>query len=77
MVHTTRLGDTFGQHSPHPEAAVSEEVVVTDVRIPFGSMVVLILKWTLASIPAIIILVILGALAAGIVGGMFGAIGGG
>lgn len=56
---------------------MSEEVIVTDIRIPFGSMVVLNLKWTLASIPAMIILVILGMLAAGIVGGMFGAIVGG
>ena len=56
---------------------MSEEVVVTDVRIPFGSMIVLILKWTLASIPAMIVLVILGTLAAGIVAGMFGAISGG
>ena len=34
-------------------------------------------EWTLASIPAMIILVILGMLAAGIIAGMFGAIGGG
>ena len=46
---------------------MSEEVIVTDIRIPFGSMVVLILKWTLASIPAMIILVILGMLAVRIV----------
>ena len=31
-------------------------VVVTDIDMPFGSMVVFIIKWTLASIPAIIIL---------------------
>ncbi len=52
---------------------MSEEVVVTDVRIPFGSMVVLILKWTLASIPAMIVMVILGMVAAGIFAGVFGA----
>ncbi len=56
---------------------MSEEVIVTDVRIPFGSMVVLILKWAFASIPAMIGLVILGMLAAGIFAGMFGAIVGG
>ena len=56
---------------------MSEEIIVTDIRIPFGSMVVLILKWTLASIPAMIILVILGTIAAGIVGGVFSAIIGG
>jgi len=31
-------------------------VVVTDVEIPFGSMVVLMVKWALASIPALLIL---------------------
>ncbi|MEA3188440.1 MAG: domain 2 [Chthoniobacter sp.] len=31
-------------------------VVVTDIRMPFGSMVIFILKWTLAAIPAMLIL---------------------
>jgi CHASE2 domain-containing sensor protein len=31
-------------------------VVVTDVRMPFGSMVVFLIKWALASIPALLIL---------------------
>ena len=33
-----------------------QEVTVTDIRMPFGSMVVFMVKWTLASIPALIIL---------------------
>ena len=36
------------------------EVVVVDVKIPFGSMVVLLVKWAIAAIPAAIILVVLG-----------------
>jgi hypothetical protein len=32
------------------------EVVVTDVKIPFLSLMVLTIKWVLASIPALIIL---------------------
>jgi len=32
------------------------EVVVTDVRIPFVSLMVLTIKWVFASIPALIIL---------------------
>ena len=32
------------------------EVVVTDIRIPFFSLMVLTIKWVLASIPAFIIL---------------------
>ena len=37
----------------------AREVVVIDVKIPFWSMVVLLVKWTIAAIPAVIILVIL------------------
>ncbi len=47
-------------------------VVVTDVRIPFVSMVILMVKWSIASIPALIILAILGAILAGIFGAAFG-----
>ena len=47
------------------------EVVVTDVQIPFGSMVVLIIKWTIASIPAMLIVVILGVITSVVLGGMF------
>jgi hypothetical protein len=36
------------------------EVVVVDVKIPFGSMVVLLVKWAVAAIPAAIILIVLG-----------------
>lgn len=32
------------------------EVVVTDIRIPFFSLMILTIKWVLASIPAFIIL---------------------
>ena len=37
----------------------AREVVVIDVKIPFWSMVVLLVKWAIAAIPAVIILVIL------------------
>ena len=35
------------------------EVVVTDIKIPFWSMVVLMVKWAIAAIPALIILMLL------------------
>jgi len=38
----------------------TRNVVVTDVRIPFFSLMVLTIKWVLASIPAQIILWFLG-----------------
>ena len=37
-----------------------EEVTVTNIKMPFFSMVMFMVKWTLASIPAILILVIMG-----------------
>ena len=32
------------------------ETTITDIRIPFGRMVAIILKWMLASIPAMILM---------------------
>jgi len=57
------------------ESNTTREVVVTDVKMPFGSMVVFMIKWSLAAIPAIIILAIIWAIAIGVFGGIFGAIG--
>jgi hypothetical protein len=59
-----------------PAAPTRAEVTVVDIQMPFGSMVRFILKWTLASIPALIILGLLGALLAGIFGGIFAALAG-
>ena len=39
----------------------SGKVVVTDIKIPFGSMVVLMVKWAIATIPAFIILTLIGS----------------
>lgn len=41
----------------------SNQVVVTDIKIPFWSLVVLLVKWALAAIPAVFILIVLGAVA--------------
>ena len=46
-------------------------VVITGVQIPFGELVVLILKLVLASIPAYIILFIIIAIVGAIFGGIF------
>jgi hypothetical protein len=43
------------------------KVVVTDIKIPFGSMVVLMGKWAIATIPALIILSVIGSITFGIV----------
>ena len=46
-------------------------VVVKDINMGFGSMVVFMIKWVLASIPAIIILSLTGMLIGAIGGGIF------
>ena len=48
-----------------------QRVVVTDVDMPFGSMVQFMVKWALASIPAAIILMIVFGLLGAIFGGAF------
>ena len=53
------------------------QVIVTDIHMPFLSMVVFMVKWVIASIPAIIILWIIGAILASLFGGMIHGFGGG
>jgi hypothetical protein len=48
------------------------EVVVTDVRIPFWSMVMLLVKLAIAAIPAVIILLVIGAVLSMAIAAMFG-----
>lgn len=48
------------------------EVVVTDVRIPFWSMVVLMVKWAIAAVPALIILLAIGAVTSMVITAIFG-----
>ena len=44
------------------------EVVITDIKMQFGSMVVFMVKWVIASIPAMIILFLVGFLVMGVFG---------
>lgn len=46
-------------------------VAIVDVQMPFGSMVMFIFKWTIASIPALIVLGLLALALSGIVAGVF------
>lgn len=46
-------------------------VIVRDIEMSFGSMVVFILKWVLASIPAMLIMFIFFAVLGGLFGGIF------
>ncbi len=48
-----------------------QEIIVTDVQIPFISMVVLMVKMAIASIPALFILTMLGGIFSGLFGSIF------
>lgn len=51
-------------------------VAIADIDIPFWRMVAIIIKWTFASIPAVIIIsIIFGILAAIVGGGLFAMLG--
>jgi hypothetical protein len=50
-------------------------VVVVDVKMPFMSMVVFMVKWAIASIPAIIIIFVFGIILGGIFRGFLLAMG--
>lgn len=56
-------------------AGNSQEIVVTDIKIPFLSMVVLMVKWALAAIPAFIILLSIGVAFSIVLGALFGGTG--
>ncbi|MBV5342991.1 hypothetical protein JZU68_05080 [bacterium] len=49
----------------------NQNVRITDVDMPFMSMVVFMVKWAIAAIPAMIILAISGSIVAAILGGIF------
>ena len=46
-------------------------VRIIDVKMPFGSMVIFMVKWAIAAIPALIILAIIGAMLSGVLAGLF------
>jgi hypothetical protein len=47
-----------------------QEVIVVDLKMSFWSMVVFMVKWAIAAIPAIIILTAIAALVAMVLGGV-------
>ena len=53
-------------------APVLSRVVVTDVEMPFGSMVTFMIKWALASIPAFLVLAAIGLVVGLILAALFG-----
>ncbi len=51
--------------------ALKQSVIVTDFKMPFGSMVVFMVKWAIASIPAMIVLFVAFSIISIFLGGMF------
>ncbi len=49
-----------------------ERTVITDIDIPFGRLVAIIIKWTCAAIPAAIIVWLIIMIIAGVIGSIFG-----
>lgn len=66
-----RLFVPLSEEPMNETTAGRTEVSVVNIQMPFGSMVVFILKWTLASIPAIVILALIGFAVAAAFGGIF------
>ena len=60
---------------PEPRTASELRVRVVDVSIPFGSMVALVFKWTLASIPALLLLMLLAGIVGAFVTSLIGGVG--
>jgi hypothetical protein len=58
-----------------PGMAPAHPVVITDVDIPFWRLVGIFVKWTLAAIPATILLMIIFSVIAAVIGMMFGGLG--
>ena len=54
-----------------PPPATPHRVTIADIQIPFWRMVAIIIKWALASVPAVIILTII----FGLIGMVIGALG--
>ncbi len=50
----------------------SRNVIVIDVKMPFTSMVVFIVKWAIAAIPALVILGVLWWVTVGFIAGLVG-----
>lgn len=50
----------------------NNKVTIVDIKMPFWSMVVFMVKWTIAAIPAILILAVLVTMIAGFLVGLFG-----
>lgn len=63
-----------GARSHGSNHSARQEVMIVDINLPFKSMVVFMVKWALASIPAFMILLILAFIFSGLIAGVVKAI---
>ncbi len=56
----------------HPSTDEPREVVITDIQLPFMTIVMLMIKWAIAAIPALIILWLIAAFVSVLLIGVFG-----
>jgi hypothetical protein len=66
-MNETNAVATYDQTKPSAPIRVH----IIDIDMPFGSMVTFILKWTIASIPALLILMVLGFMISAMFAGLF------
>lgn len=57
--------------SPGRTRRRGEAVIITDIRIPFSSMVIFMVKWAIASIPTVLILMLIFSLVASVLSELF------
>lgn len=70
-INSTRRGTPSGAYLKAATKGLEgvQPVVVVDVHMRFGSMVMFMIKWAIASIPAFMILLAMGWIAARVLGG--------
>jgi hypothetical protein len=65
---TTAIGEPSTPHTPPRQKGMRVEIV--DIAMPFSSMVMFMVKWAIASIPAVFILVMLSIFLIGVFAGL-------
>ena len=58
-------------NSIEKRVAENRSIEIKDINMPFMSMVIFLVKWAIASIPAMIILFVVGGLVSAVFGGIF------
>lgn len=66
------LADSISQIERNTRCNAS--ISISDINMPFGSMVAFMIKWSIATIPAAIILLIIGLIVTAAFGGLFSAL---